>query len=63
MKFNAEYTINIEDYAKYEEFLHHRYIHEELQKSKAIAANPNVKMTVAADVFDRIERKLESKGL
>ena len=29
--------INIEDYAKYEEFLHQRYVAEELAKAKALA--------------------------
>ena len=55
--------INIKDYAKYEKFLHYRYIYEELQKSKAKVSKPNVKMTDVTDVFNRIEKKLESKGL
>ena len=33
--------INIEDYAKYEEFLHQRYVVEELAKAKQQAADPN----------------------
>ena len=33
--------INIEDYAKYEEFLHQRYVAEELAKAKQQAADPN----------------------
>lgn len=33
--------INIEDYAKYEEFLHQRYVAEELAKAKQQAANPD----------------------
>jgi len=55
--------INMEMYAEFEKFLHHRYIYEELQKSKASLDNPNVKMTDAADMFSKIEQKLESKGL
>lgn len=33
--------INIEDYAKYEEYLHQRYVAEELAKAKRQAADPN----------------------
>ena len=33
--------INIEVYAKYEEFLHQRYVAEELAKAKQQAADPN----------------------
>ena len=33
--------INIEDYAKYEEFLHQRYVAEELAKAKQQAADPD----------------------
>ena len=33
--------INIEDYAKYEEFMHQRYVAEELAKAKQQAADPN----------------------
>ena len=33
--------INIEDYAKYGEYLHQRYVAEELAKAKRQAADPN----------------------
>jgi len=55
--------INMEIYAEFEKFLHHRYIYEELQKSKATISDPNVKMTDAKDVFARIEQRLGVKGL
>jgi len=55
--------INMEIYAEFEKFLHHRYVYDELQKSKASLNDPNVKMTDAADVFSKIEKKLECKGL
>lgn len=55
--------INIEDYAAYEEFLHHRFIYGELQKSKAEAADPNTTLIDAADVFDRIKQKIAVRGL
>jgi len=55
--------INIEDYAKYEEFLHRRFIYEELQKSKADASNPDVVLLDAADVFAGLEQRLEVRGL
>ena len=55
--------INMEMYAEFEKFLHHRYIYEELQKSKATLNNPNVKMTDAKDVFARIEQRIGDRGL
>ena len=55
--------INIKDYAKYEEFLHHRFIYEELQKSKEKGIDPNAKTADAETVFSNIEKRLESKGL
>ena len=55
--------INMEMFVEFEEFLHNRYIYNELQKSKAKLSDPNVKLIPAADVFNRIEKKLECKGL
>ncbi|MCL2604915.1 MAG: type II toxin-antitoxin system prevent-host-death family antitoxin [Defluviitaleaceae bacterium] len=55
--------INMEMFAKFEEFLHHQYIYNELQKSKASLNDPNVKMIPAADVFTKIEKNLRRKGL
>ena len=55
--------IGIEDYAKYEEFLHRRFIYEELQKSKAEANDPNTKLHDAEDVFAEFDQILEVHGL
>ena len=46
--------IGIEDFAKYEEFLHHRYIYDELQKSKERAKNPDTVLIDSQTVFDNI---------
>jgi len=54
--------IGFKDYAKYEEYLHHRFIFDELQKSKAIANQPNVELHDAKDVFSRLESKLKVSG-
>ena len=51
--------INIEDYAKYEEYLHRRFVYEELQKSKEKLNDPNVIFYDAKDVFHRIKQKIE----
>ena len=55
--------ISIKDYAKYEEFLHHRYMYEELQKSKERVSDFNAKMTDALTVFEKIEKKMEQRGI
>ena len=55
--------IGIKDYDKYEEFVHHRFIYEELQKSKEKSLDPNAQMTDAETVFSNIEKKLEGRGL
>ena len=56
--------ISMTDYAEYEKFLHEQYIYNELQKSKEAYLNdPNAKLHDAEDVFDRIEKKLASRGL
>jgi PHD/YefM family antitoxin component YafN of YafNO toxin-antitoxin module len=54
--------IGIEDYADYEEFLHRRFVFEELQKSKAEAADPSVELRAAADVFGRIRQRIADKS-
>jgi prevent-host-death family protein len=53
--------INIEDYAKYEEFLHERYVYEKLQKSKVDASSPERILHSPESVFARIDKKLESR--
>jgi PHD/YefM family antitoxin component YafN of YafNO toxin-antitoxin module len=55
--------INIEDYAEYEDFLRQRFIYEELQKSKAEAADPGVKLIPAGEVFARIKKRIAERGL
>ena len=55
--------IGIEDFAKYEEFLHHRFIFDELQKSKERAGDPNTILLSAQTVFANINKRLEGKGL
>lgn len=55
--------ISIDDYAKYEEFLHQRFIYEQLQKSKDEVDDPAAVLHDAADVFAAIERRLMERGL
>jgi len=55
--------INFDDYADYQEFLHYRFMYNELQKSKTEADNPDTHLIGTADVFARIEQKLEARGL
>ena len=55
--------INIEDYKMYEEFLHHRFIYDELQKSKANSQSKDFKTKTADAVFSKIGKKLENRGL
>jgi len=55
--------INFDDFADYQEYLHHRFIFDELQKSKNEANNPSVRLIAAADVFKRIEQRLGTRSL
>jgi prevent-host-death family protein len=55
--------IDIKDYAKYEEFLHHRFIYDELQKSKESVRDPNVRRYDAEGVFAEFDQILEARGL
>jgi PHD/YefM family antitoxin component YafN of YafNO toxin-antitoxin module len=55
--------IGINDFAKYEEFLHLRYVHNELQKTKEKADQPEEQFISAATVFANIDKKLTSYGL
>jgi len=55
--------ISIEDYSKYEEFLHRRFINEELKKAEAQMDDPNVIYHDAADVFSEIMQKIEARNL
>ena len=49
--------IGIEDYAQYEEYLHHRYVEEELAKAKAQAADPTTEWKRHEDVWGRVKQK------
>ena len=55
--------IGYEDYAGYEEYLHRRFIYEELQKSKTEVSGPDVDLLDATDVFSRIHRQIDERGL
>ena len=49
--------INMDIFAKFEDFLHQGFIYEELQKSKAKLDDPNVRLLDANKVFARIKKK------
>lgn len=49
--------INIEDYAKYEEFLHQRYVAEELAKARQQAANPDTEWVSHENVWERLREQ------
>jgi len=55
--------IGYENYAKYEEYLHRRFIYDELQKSKAEVNDPDAELLDAAEVFARIHRQIDEHGL
>ncbi|MCL1824085.1 MAG: type II toxin-antitoxin system Phd/YefM family antitoxin [Oscillospiraceae bacterium] len=55
--------INFDLYAKFEEFLHHQFIYNELQKTKAKVSDPNVKLHDITDIFDGIEQKVTGRGI
>lgn len=49
--------INIEDYAKYEEFLHQRYVAEELAKARQQAANPDTEWVNHENVWEGLREQ------
>lgn len=49
--------INIEDYALYEDFLHRRYVAEELAKAEAQAADPNTEWKSHDEVWAMLKDK------
>ena len=55
--------ISIDDYAKYEEYLHRRFIYEELQRSKNDAADHNTELIDAADIFKNLEQRIEAREI
>ena len=46
--------INIDDYAEYEKFLHHRYISEKLGEAKKQAADPNTQWADHDSVWETL---------
>ena len=55
--------IGIENFAKYEEYLHHRFIYDELQKSKVRANDPDTVFISSQTMFANITKRLESRSL
>ena len=54
----AENFLN-EDYAKYEEFLHQRYVAEELAKAKQQAADPNTQWADHESVWETLHEQYD----
>lgn len=54
----AENFLN-EDYAKYEELLHQRYVAEELAKAKQQAADPNTQWTEHESVWEMLHEQYD----
>ena len=52
--------INYEDFQKYEEFLHYRYLEEKLAEAEEQAKNPDTKWVSHDDVLQKLR---ESYGL
>ena len=46
--------ISMDDYAKYEDYLHHQYIINELKKAEQEAADPNTKWYTHDEVWNEI---------
>ena len=55
--------IGYEDYEKYEEYLHRRFIYEELQNSKIKANDPDIDLLDSDEVFARIHKQMDERGL
>ena len=55
--------INMDVYSIFEEYLHNRFIYDELQKSKTTADDPNAVLHDADDVHAELEDMLEAHGL
>ena len=51
--------INIEDYAKYEEFLHQRYVAEALAKAKQQAADPDTQWEDHESVWETLSKQYD----
>jgi len=53
----AMVLLNMKDYAEYEEFVHMRYVLEELKKAEEEAADPNTKWLTHDEVFNALRSK------
>ena len=51
--------INIEDYAKYEEFMHQRYVAEALAKAKQQAADPDTQWADHESVWETLGKQYD----
>ncbi len=51
--------IGIEDYAKYEEFLHHRYVQEKLSEAKKQSLEKDVSWTDHDVAWEQLREKYE----
>ena len=51
--------IGFEDFRKYEEFLHYRYIDEKLSEAEAQEAEPGIKWITHKEVFDKLKEKYD----
>jgi len=52
----------MEDFANYQEYRHHRFIYEELQKSKAKLADPNTKLIPHEEAIDLLKKQREARN-
>jgi len=55
--------IGINEYEEYEEYMHRRFVYNELQQSKTLLDNPEVILHDAVDVFAKFEANLKERGL
>jgi prevent-host-death family protein len=55
--------VNLEDLAKFDEFLHRQFIYDELQRSKAKMSEPNAIRHDADAVHAELDQILEAHGL
>ena len=49
--------ISFEDFKKYEEFLHYRYIDEKLKEAEIQASDPNTEFYTHEEVWEKIKEK------
>lgn len=54
--------INMETYAKFEEFLHHQFIYNELQKSKTLLNDPDVNLIPHEEAMQLLKKQREARA-